>query len=134
MSLLDGVLGGVVNKVLGGAEGESGSLMQVATNLLQEQGGLSGLVEKFNQGGLAQQAASWVSKGENLPISAEQIQQVLGNDTVTSLAAKVGISPDQINAGLAQVLPGLIDRLTPDGQIPDDQNSLLGQALGMLKA
>jgi uncharacterized protein YidB (DUF937 family) len=134
VSLFDGVLGGIVNRVLNAEGGETSQLMQTALGLLQEHGGVSGLVEKFSHAGLADEAASWVSSGANLPVSADQIQQVLGSDAVASLAGKLGISSDQLNAGLAQVLPGVIDRLTPNGQIPDEQHSLIGEALAMFKS
>ncbi|MGH9397808.1 MAG: YidB family protein [Terriglobia bacterium] len=67
---------------------------------------------------------SRVGAGQNQPISAEQVQSALGSDKVNDLAAKAGISPDQASAGLAQILPKLIDKLTPEGQIPQASGGL----------
>lgn len=99
-------------------------------------GGLSGLLQQLQQGGLASEVSSWVGNGQNLPISAGQIQSVLGSGTVEALASKLGISPDQVSAGLTQVLPRLVDHLTPNGEIPrasSDAGGVLGAAAGFLK-
>lgn len=72
---------------------------------------------------------SWISTGQNLPISAEQIQGVLGSDQVKQIAAQVGVSPDVASSKLAELLPTMIDKLTPDGKLPEGGN-LLQQALG----
>lgn len=86
----------------------------------KDSGGLGGLLQSFQQKGLGDTVASWIGKGENLPISADQIQSVLGNETIQNLAAKFGISSDEISTMLAQYLPGTVDKLTPDGAIPDN--------------
>lgn len=120
MGLFDGVIGNVLNSVVNNLATEAENpLLRSALGFLQEQGGVAGVVEKFQQGGLAQEAASWVSTGDNLPISAEQIQQVIGNGKIAEMAEKFGISSEDISAQLAQHLPNLIDKLTPNGSIPD---------------
>ncbi|MCU0626889.1 MAG: YidB family protein [Gemmatimonadaceae bacterium] len=81
-------------------------------------GGVQGLVQKFEQGGLGEVARSWVGTGQNLPISAEQLQKVLGNEHVASLAAKFGIDPSEAAGKLSALLPGLVDKLTPEGKLP----------------
>ena len=75
---------------------------------------------------------SWVGTGQNLPISAEQIQHVLGSEQVKELAAKAGISPEAASSHLAQLLPMLVDKLTPNGQVPQT-SSMLEEGMGMLK-
>jgi uncharacterized protein YidB (DUF937 family) len=65
---------------------------------------------------------SWIGTGQNLPISPEQLQQVLGGDTVAGLARQLGLSPQDASQGLAGLLPQLVDQLTPQGQLP--QNGL----------
>lgn len=105
------------------------SVMQMINN---QPGGLSGLVQQFHDKGLGGLAASWISTGQNLPISADQIQQVLGSEQVKELAAKAGISPDAASSHLAQLLPMLVDKLTPNGQVPQS-SSLLEEGMGMLK-
>lgn len=124
MSLFD-QLGGLLG-------GEGGGVAGAVTELMQQQGGLSGLVEKFNSGGMSELVSSWVGTGGNLPVSAEQIQQVLGNEQVTALAGKFGLDPQQLSQGLADYLPQAVDKLTPDGQLPQG-GDLLSQGLGMLQ-
>src|SRR6201996_2924645 len=82
------------------------------------QGGLSAIVAKLEQAGLGNQVKSWVGNGQNLPISAEQLQQVLGSDTVKQLAARFNIPVDQITQVLAQALPKAVDQASPDGKLP----------------
>ncbi|KAF0814771.1 hypothetical protein IGB42_00826 [Andreprevotia sp. IGB-42] len=127
MSLLD-QLGGLFGQG-DGQEGVAGSLSQ----LLEQQGGLSGLISKFQQGGLGEVAQSWISSGQNLPISAEQIQSVLGSDAVTSIARKLGIDPAQAADQLSGVLPQLVDGLTPGGELPADDAGIAG-VLGSVKS
>jgi uncharacterized protein YidB (DUF937 family) len=136
MGLLDGVLGNVVGSVLGGAQGQSAGgnpMLQLAMSLLQQKGGLSGIVDMLSKGGLGAQAASWVGTGANQAVSPEILSQVLGNSTISDLAAKVGISPEAVSGGLAQYLPEVVNQLTPDGRIPANENELLSQGLDALR-
>ena len=82
------------------------------------QGGLTAIVAKLEQGGLGDQVKSWVGNGQNLPITADQLRQVLGSDTVKQLAAKYNIPVDQISEVLAQQLPTAVDHASPDGKLP----------------
>jgi len=82
------------------------------------QGGLSAIVAKLQQAGLGDQVKSWIGTGQNLPITAEQLQQVLGSDTVKQLAARFNIPVDQISKVLAQVLPKAVDSASPNGTLP----------------
>jgi uncharacterized protein YidB (DUF937 family) len=101
--------------------------------MIQNQpGGLQGLVQNFHDKGLGAVASSWVGSGQNQPISSDQIHQVLGSDQVKALAAKAGISPDMAGGAIAQLLPGIIDKLTPNGQVPD-HNSVMGMLGGLLQ-
>ncbi|MDP2228394.1 MAG: YidB family protein [Moraxellaceae bacterium] len=129
MGLLD-----EVGKMLGSAQGGSGGsdLLSLGQQLLSQNGGLEGLLKQFQDKGLGDVVASWVGNGQNLPISAEQIQQVLGNEQVAGIARQLGIDPQQASAKLAQVLPGLIDTLTPGGQMPQG-GDLLAQGASLLK-
>ena len=81
-------------------------------------GGLGGLLEQFQKAGFSDHVASWVGTGENAPISGDAIGQVFGNDTVAQIAKQAGVSTDDASAGLAQLLPQLVDHLTPNGQMP----------------
>jgi uncharacterized protein YidB (DUF937 family) len=82
------------------------------------QGGLNAIVAKLQQAGFGDQVKSWLGNGQNLPITAEQLQQVLGSDAVKQLAAKFNIPVDQISQILAQQLPKAVDRASPDGRLP----------------
>lgn len=129
MGLLDSLAGGMLEKVMG----EKGAMAQVAMDMLNQHGGLSGVLDKFKEGGLAAEAASWVGKGENLPISADQIASVLGNGQIAELAAKFGIDANTLSAQIAEHLPSIVDKLTPDGEVPAESGNLLKTVLGMLK-
>lgn len=128
MSLLDSML----SAANGGNNIEGGALSAVMINLITQHGGVSGLLEKFHAGGLGEVAQSWVGAGQNLPISADQIQSVLGNEHVAALASKLGIDPQQAAQHLSTYLPQLIDKLTPNGQVTTDRNTNLLSSLGNL--
>jgi uncharacterized protein YidB (DUF937 family) len=132
MGLLDGLLEGGAGKFLGG-EG-SNPLLGMVGNLLSgsQGGGLSGLIQSFSSKGLGDIVSSWVGTGENLPISGQQIQEVLGRGQIDQLAEKLGTSNEEVSGGLAGLLPQLIDKLTPDGSIPE--SGMLEKALSMLKS
>lgn len=129
MGLFDSLASAVLSK----ASGDKGAMVQIAMDLFNQNGGLEGVIEKFRAGGLAEQVASWVSKGENLPISAEQISQVLGNSTIKGIAAKLGMSPDDISGKIAEYLPQVIDKMTPEGEVNSNSGSVMSAILGMLK-
>jgi len=93
------------------------SVLQTLSNG-SAQGGLEGLVQQFSQAGLGHIVQSWIGGGANLPVSADQLQQALGDSHLSELAQKLGTSPSEISGQLAQVLPGLVDKLTPNGQLP----------------
>ena len=81
-------------------------------------GGVHDVLEKLHLGGLGDKVQSWVGTAKNLPISADQINSVLGNDTVKSIAAKVGIPTDKVASAIAKLLPSAVDKMTPDGKPP----------------
>lgn len=95
-------------------------------------GGLQSLLQGFHDQGLGAIASSWVGTGQNLPITADQVQAALGSDTVRQLAQRAGVSPEMAASLLTSVLPIVIDRLTPGGSIP--QHSLLAEGLNILQA
>jgi uncharacterized protein YidB (DUF937 family) len=82
------------------------------------QGGLSSIVAKLQQAGFGDQVKSWLGNGQNLPITADQLKQVLGSDAVRQLAAKFNIPVDQLSEILAQQLPTAVDHASPDGKLP----------------
>jgi len=90
----------------------------VVNSLIQQHGGVQGIVTQFEREGLGPTVRSWISTGANQTMSADQVHQVFGSDVIGQLAAKAGMSPQDLANKLAQVLPTAIDKLTPSGQIP----------------
>ena len=153
MGLLDSVLG----QVLGGGQpqpqaggigslggpgglGDLGNIASALGGLLAnngEQGGLGGLVSKFEQAGMGDVIGSWIGHGENAPISGGQLQDVLGSDVVSGIAQKLGMNSATLMPLLATLLPTLIDHLTPKGQVPAEglgnHEDLLSSLSGLLQ-
>ncbi len=131
MGLLDNLENQALGSVVGGS---SNPLVAGLLQMIQNQpGGLQGMVQSFHDKGMGALVSSWVSSEANSPITAEQIHQVLGSDQVQALAAKAGISPDVAGHAIAQLLPGLVDKLTPNGSVPD-HNNVLEMASSMLQS
>jgi uncharacterized protein YidB (DUF937 family) len=126
MSLLDSVLGAMSGDTAD--KTQTSPLIAILGTVLAQSGGLQGLMSKFSQAGLGHVFSSWVSTGPNPPISGDQIQQVLGSEQVKALAAKLGIDPAQISEVLAEHLPKVVDRLTPEGKIDPNTNTEDGVA------
>jgi uncharacterized protein YidB (DUF937 family) len=98
---------------------QSNQLAGPLLNELKQHGinGVDGLVAQFQQSGFGEHVASWVGNGQNLPIDANSIQQVLGMPVIQNLATKYGVDTQQVTNLLAQHLPGIVDHLTPNGQV-----------------
>jgi uncharacterized protein YidB (DUF937 family) len=133
MALFDQVLSAAGS--LAGQQDQSsnalvGGIMQLVNN--PQTGGLAGLIQSFQNGGMGEIVKSWVSTGQNLPVSAEQIQSALGSEQISNLAAQIGVSPDQMSGQLAQYLPQVVDKLTPDGNVPQG-GDLMTQGMELLK-
>jgi uncharacterized protein YidB (DUF937 family) len=102
--------------------------------LIQNQpGGVSGLLQQFHEKGLGDLVNSWVSTAPNLQVSPEQVQHVLGTEQVRQVAASAGIPAQFASAKLAEFLPMIVDKLTPNGQVPEE-GSLLESGLNLLKS
>ena len=123
MGLLDSILGAV------GQRGTGNPLLDTVLQFVNDpqHGGLAGLVQGFQQKGLGSIVDSWVSTGQNLPISPDQIAHGLGNDKLASLAQSLGISQGDVSSQLSQILPNVVDKLTPGGALPsgDEMGDLL---------
>ncbi len=131
MGLLDQLKEGLAAKLGGGSD--ISSMFEHAMELINNPatGGLAGLVETFKNKGLGEVMSSWIGTGENKPISTDQIKQALGSDNIQQIAEKLGISKDVASQHLSQLLPQLIDKLTPNGKLPEAGQ--LGEALNTLK-
>ena len=106
----------------GETENQSQNLLNGALGILESMGGVDGLVKKFQQSGLGDLAASWVGTGENKGISPDQLTSILGKDQIASLAQQAGIPESQGASVLSQILPSIVDKLTPDGTAPESGN------------
>lgn len=137
MGLLDQIGSGLSGKLGGTGANNTGahnnSLVDSALSLISNSnnGGLTGLLETFKQKGLGSAVSSWVSPGANQPVSGAQIQDALGPDKIQHIASKAGVTPDEASTGLAGILPQVIDKLTPNGSVPD--GGMLEQGIGLLK-
>ncbi len=131
MGLLDSVIG-----ALGQAQGQGRGqpdLMSAVIGMLGNDapgGGLAGLLAKAQQGGLGDIVQSWIGSGQNLPISAGQLQSMLGEDTLGALARQLGLAPGDAAGQLSQVLPQMVDRMTPQGRLPEGGLGNVGDLLG----
>ena len=129
MGLFDSLLG----SVLGGGDKQN-ALVQIATSLIANHSsgnGLAGLAQQFEQQGLGHLMQSWIGTGPNPPISPDQVHQVLGAEQVERFAQQHGIPAGEVTTALAALLPQIIDKLTPQGQIPH-QSDLQGMLTGLL--
>jgi len=130
MGMLDGLIGSVLGGTMGSTQ--QSPLLRMALQLLQQNGGVSGMLDKFRQAGYADHAASWQGTGENMPISGNALQEVLGSGAIGQIAQQLGLSHGDAAGGLAQVLPQLIDRFTPGGQVPDNHDDMVAQVMAAL--
>ena len=131
MGFLDEMTKGLLSKVSGGSS--QNPLMDIVLGLISnpQTGGLQGLVQTFKEKGLSDAMSSWISTGENQPVSGDQIQHALGGNFIQQIAEKLGSSNSEVSGGLAKLLPEIIDKLTPNGSLP--QSDQLDQGLEMLK-
>jgi uncharacterized protein YidB (DUF937 family) len=107
--MIDGLLGGIVGA----------GMVSVLNGVLEQHGGLQGVVSQFEKNGLGATVKSWVATGPNQPISPDEVHRVLGPDLLQQLSAKSGLSVQDLAQKLSQVLPQAVDQLTPDGKIPN---------------
>ena len=130
MGLFDKIVSIVGDNMSGGTGNKD--LMEQALNLINNPaiGGLPGLINKFEKGGLGEIISSWVGTGANQPISADQIINALGADRIHEIADKLGVADNQVSDGLASVLPQIIDKLTPNGKVPE--GDVLNQGISLL--
>jgi uncharacterized protein YidB (DUF937 family) len=135
-----GGLGGMLGSALGGAGGArstggalaGGAILAAMLQMLQ-QGGIGAVLGKLQSSGLGAHAASWTGTGANMPVTGDQLHQALGADALGGMAAKLGITTQQASGVLSQVLPELVNQLSPSGQLPANHQDLLSEGLEMLR-
>jgi uncharacterized protein YidB (DUF937 family) len=136
MGLLDSIAGQVTGALAGAAGGGPAhpGLVDVVTTLLADSpgGGLQGLMQRFEQQGLGHLVQSWIGAGENLAITPEQVQAVLGEPHLRAVAQALGLSTADVTNQLAGLLPHAVDAVTPGGALP--QGNVLSAALDAFAA
>ncbi len=128
MGLFDTILGG-----LEATDSQHAALYSEVGSLVNQAGGVSGLEQQFQQKGLGGAIGSWIGNGANAAVSGDQIINVLGKDKITAIAAKAGLSEAQVAAGVSQLLPLVVNHLTPNGTVPPHSPTDVNAALGALK-
>ena len=103
----------------GGQEDKQQDLLGSVMGMIGGQGGLQNLISQFDAKGLGDIIGSWVGTGQNKSISADQIQNVIGSDALSGIASKLGINVNDLSGQLSNLLPGVVDKLTPDGKVPE---------------
>lgn len=118
-----------IQSALGGGN-KKDDLVSTVMGLLGGQGGLNNLISQFASKGLGDVIGSWVSTGKNLPVSGDQLQSVLGKDTINNLASKLGMDKGALTSQLTNLLPDVVDKLTPDGKVP--QGDIMSKGMDIL--
>ena len=134
-SLLGGAQGGGLGGAMGGGMGGGQlSIPQILLQLIANQpGGLGGMLQQFQSAGMQDQVNSWVGTGANMPLSGQQVSNVLGDDVVEKMAEHTGLPREEVLGQISQSLPQLVDGMTPGGQMPDASgNDLLELGMKLL--
>jgi uncharacterized protein YidB (DUF937 family) len=129
MSILD-----TIGSLLGKSDNSSTNVPEaLVAALASHEGGLGGLVQKFEGAGLGGVISSWIGTGENQPVAPDALHGILGSDLVQQISAKTGLPTDQLLPQIAQHLPGVVDGMTPGGQLPSSADNLLNAGLAFLR-
>ena len=126
MGLLDAILG---NLMSGPQGSQQRALIAVVLQMLQQSGGLQGLLQKMQQSGYGSQVQSWIGTGQNMPITPDVLAEILGQDRMRDMVQQLGMSREDVAGRMSQALPEVVDRMTPQGRISDDQDDLVARAL-----
>jgi uncharacterized protein YidB (DUF937 family) len=108
MGMFDGLVGGIVGA----------GMATVISGILEKHGGLQGVIKQFENNGLGSTVQSWVSTGPNRPVSPDDVHKAIGPDLLQQLAAKSGLSVQDLTQKLAEILPQAVDTMTPSGVVP----------------
>jgi uncharacterized protein YidB (DUF937 family) len=142
MGGLDDLLGGVLGRGGAGAGhgvpmGRGGSpfgggrgalmamLLPLAMQWVQRNGGLGAVLQRFRQNGYGPQANSWMSTGPNDPIAPDAVDEVIGHEELSRLSQQLGVSDREVASGFAEIMPEMVNQLTPDGELPPDADRVL---------
>lgn len=125
-----GLGGGLGGRMGGGAMAGRGNvliglLLPLAMQWVQRNGGLREVLKRFQQKGMSRQAQSWVATGENLDLHEPEVEDVVGRDEISRMAREAGVPEREVAQAFAQILPEMVNQLTPEGQVPDDADDVL---------
>jgi len=129
MGLFDSLVSG-----LEASDAQHAALYAEVGKLVDEQGGVAGLQQKFQQAGLGGVVEGWISNGPNPAVTPAQTAQVVGDDKIAEVAAKTGLPQDQVTSAISKLLPMVVNELTPNGTVPQHDSALLNLAMGALKS
>lgn len=129
MSLFDSIIGTAAEK-FGLSSDKAGGLLAALLGLITT-GGFTGFIDRFRTAGLGDTVNSWITTGDNTPLSNEQLESALGEDTIASLADQAGVDRETATSAMAGMIPSVVDTLTPDGEIPDE-SGLMARIGGFL--
>lgn len=122
----------MLGSFLGADKKDASPIILAIMKFVQSQGGISGILAKFQKQGLDKQADSWVGNSQNEKITPQQVQQVFDQPAITDLAKSLNTTPDAASKTLADVLPELLNQFTPNGKLPADEGNVLSSVMGML--
>lgn len=108
-------------------------LLPLAMQWVQRNGGIGGVLEKFQSKGYSQQAASWVSNGSNEELQPHAVNELMGTEELSRLSQQLGVSQEEVSSGMAQILPEMMNHLTPQGDVPADGDEVLNRGTSMLE-
>lgn len=133
--ILGQILAGVFGRAMGRRAGPAalggrsnmviGLLLPLAMRWVQRNGGIREVLKRFQQKGYSRQAQSWVAAGDNLELQEQAVDEVIGHDELARIAQQLGMPERQVAQGFAQILPEMVNQLTPDGQVPPDADDVL---------
>lgn len=118
---------------LAGAGGQNqGGILGIVLSVIQEQGGMDGLISLFQRNGLSSKTESWVGQGPNEELEPDQVQQVLGSPVIEGIASRLGVEPEKASSIIAAVLPELVNQITPAGRVTGEQDDVISRGLSLL--
>jgi uncharacterized protein YidB (DUF937 family) len=126
---------GASTSPFGGGKGAALTALMIplAMQWVQRNGGISGVLQRFQQKGYTQQASSWVSTGANEALPQKAIGEVVGNDELSQMSQQLGVSNEEVSGGMARILPEVVNHMTPDGNVPHDADDILHRGLSTLQ-
>lgn len=129
-----GGLGGVLGGALGGKRGALLMLLlPYAMRWVQQQGGIGAVLKRFQQQGYGRQSQSWVDLGANQPVDGQAVEQVMGREEIAQVARQLGLPEQEVTQGLAEIMPEMVDQLTPQGQLEPQSDEVLADGYAELE-